>query len=67
MDQRIKNLPAVPQVTAEEQDLTQHSGLKDPALLQLQQRSQLQLGFSPWPGDFHMPWVQPKIKIEIKK
>ena len=27
--------------------------VKDPALLQLQ------LQFDPWPGTFHMPWVQP--------
>ena len=29
----------------------QHSGLKDPALLQLLCRSQLWLRFSPWPGN----------------
>ena len=34
--------------------LAQRSGLKDPALLQLGCRSHLQLGFSPWPGNFHM-------------
>ena len=31
----------------------QDSGLKDQAMLQLQ------LGFNPWPKNFHMPWVQP--------
>ena len=41
--------------------------VKDPALLQLQCRSQLWLGFSPWPGNFHMLWMQPKKKkIKIK-
>ena len=32
--------------------------------------SQLWLGFDPWPGNFHMPWVQPKNKTKqtnIKK
>ena len=32
--------------------------VKDPVLPQLWSRLQLQLGFSPWPGNFHMPWVQ---------
>ena len=30
---------------------------KDPALLLLWQ------GFVPWPGNFHMPWMQPKEKV----
>ena len=49
--------------------MAQHSGFKDPALLQLQLRLQLQLGFSPWPGNFHMPWVAAlkKKKKERKK
>ena len=34
--------------------------VKDPAL------SPLCHGFDPWPGNFHMPWVQPK-KIDRKK
>ena len=34
--------------------------VKDPALAQLWPRLQLQLRFDPWPGYFHMPWVQPK-------
>ena len=37
----------------------QHSGLKDPALPQLQRGSQLWLRFDPWPGNFPMPWVWP--------
>ena len=37
----------------------QHNGLKDLALLQLQHRSQLRLGFNPWPGNFCMPQMQP--------
>ena len=32
------------------------------ALLQLWHRLQLWLGFSPWPKNFHRPWVQPKEK-----
>ena len=31
--------------------------VKNPALLQLWHRSQLQLKFHLWPGNFHMPWV----------
>ena len=31
--------------------------VKDPAQLQLWCKLQLWLGFSPWPGNFHMPWV----------
>ena len=49
MVQWVKKLTAVAQVTAEAQiqSLAQHSGLKDSALLLLQ------LGFNPWPGNFH--------------
>ena len=36
--------------------------VKDPELPLLWCRSQLQLRFSPWPGNFCMPWVQPKKK-----
>ena len=43
------------------------SGLKDLALPELQCRSQLQLGFSTWPGNFHMLWVQPLKKEEESK
>ena len=35
------------------------NALKHPVLLQLQCRSQQHLTFSPWPGNFHMPWLQP--------
>ena len=34
--------------------------VKDPALLQLWRRSQLQQGFHPWPENFHIPPVRPK-------
>ena len=34
--------------------------LKDAVLLQLWCKLQLQLGFYPSPGNFHMLWVQPK-------
>ena len=40
--------------------MAQH--IKDPALLQLQPTSQLQLVFDPRPGKSRMPWVQPKKK-----
>ena len=36
--------------------------LKDLTLKQLWRTQQLQLGFSPWPGNVHMPWVWPKKK-----
>ena len=36
--------------------------VKDPVLLQLWQRSQLWLGISPWPRDFHMLQMRPKKK-----
>ena len=64
MAQWVKNLTAEAQVTAESwvQSPAQHSGLKYPALLQLQCRSQLWLRFSLWPGNVHMPWVQPFFK-----
>lgn len=38
--------------------------VKDPALLQLWSRSQLQLRFDTWPENFHMPPVGPKKKKE---
>ena len=61
MAQWVKNPTAVSKVAAEVWVLspTWHSGLKDPALLWLQCRLQLWLGLSPWPGNFHMPQVQP--------
>ena len=36
-----------------------HSGLKDPALLQLW------LGFNSWPREPHVPWVQSKKKERL--
>ena len=35
--------------------------VKDSLVPQLWHRLQLQRGFDPWPGKFHMLWVQPKI------
>ena len=62
MIQWVKNPTAMAQITAEAQ--VQHpaqlSGLKDLVLPQLQHRSQLRLGFNPWPGYFHMPWCNGK-------
>ena len=60
MVQWVKNLTAAAQVIAEAwvQSLAQCSGLKDLTLLQLQRRSQLWLGFNPWPGNFHTPQMQ---------
>ena len=59
MAQWFKNPTAVAQVSTEAQvqSLARNSGLKGPVLLQLQHRSQQQLRFSPWHGNFHMPWV----------
>ena len=39
--------------------------LKDPVLPQLWYRSQMQLGFSPWPRNFHMLWVRPLKKKKM--
>ena len=60
MAQWVKNPAAVAWVPAEAQvsPPAPCSGLKDPVLLQLQ------LGFSPWPWNFHLPWVWPqRIKV----
>ena len=56
MAQWVKNLTAVARVAAEVrvQSLAWCSGEKDLAALQLWRRSQLWLGFHPWPGNFHM-------------
>ena len=53
--QWVKNSTAVAGVTAEVwvRSLAQSSGLKDLVVLQLQLR------FSPWPGNIHVPWVHP--------
>ena len=58
--QWVKNLTAAAQAAAEARvrSLAQHSQLRDLALPQLQKRLQLWLRFSPWPKNFHMPWVQ---------
>ena len=62
MAQWIKNLTAVAWVVAG----AGRTGLKDPALLQLWHR--LQLRFSPWPGNSHMPWMWAlKIHFNLKK
>ena len=55
------NLTSEAQVTAEVRvrSLAQCSGLKDLLLLQLWHRSELRLGFSPWPGNLHMPRLRP--------
>ena len=50
--QWVKNLTTV---KAQVQNLAQHGGLKDPALLQLQ------LGFNPWPRNFYMLWCIKKV------
>ena len=64
MAQWVKNLTTATQVTAElrVQSLAWHSGLKDLVLQQLWLRF-----ISLWPGNFHMPWVQPLKKKKKKK
>ena len=54
MVQWVKNLTAVAWLTMEAQvrSLVQHSGLKDPVLMQLW------LEFNLWPGNFHLPQGQ---------
>ena len=60
MTQWVKNLTAVAGFAVEVRagSLAQGSGLKDLAL------PQLWLGFNPWPGNFHMPQVQPQNKMK---
>ena len=41
--------------------------VKDLMLLQLRYRSQLQLGFHPWPKSFHVPRVQQKTTQNLKQ
>ena len=55
MAQWVKNPTAAAWLAAEVwvQSSAHRSGLQDLAPLQLQ------LGFTPWPGNCHMPWVQP--------
>ena len=61
VEQWVKNLTAAAQVPVEAQvrSLARHSGLKDLALPELWQ---LQLGFNPWPRNFHMPCLGAAIK-----
>ena len=56
MVQWVKNLTAEACITEEAcvHSPAWHSGLKDPALPWPWHRSQLQLRFNPWPGNFHM-------------
>ena len=68
MVQWARNLTAEAWIAMEKAQVlspAQCSGLKDPALPQLQCRLQLQLGFSYWPRNFHMPQMWPKKKIYI--
>ena len=41
--------------------------VKDLVLLQLWCRSKMQLGFDPWPGNFHMPLAWQKMEKGKKK
>ena len=36
--------------------------IKDLALLQQWRKPQMQLGFDPWPGNFHILWIWPKME-----
>ena len=62
MAQWVKNLTRVALVAVEVQVRSPAlcSGLKDPALLQLWCRLQLQLRFTAWPGNFYMLLVWPQ-------
>lgn len=65
--QWVKNPAAAALGTVESWVLlpAQCTGLKDPALSLLQHRSQVQLRFSSWPGNFCMPWMWPKKKKKL--
>ena len=71
MVQWVKNLTAVSWVAAEAwvRSPAWHSVIKDPALPQLQVRSQLQFKFNPKSGNFHMlhVWSFKKKKKKINK
>ena len=41
--------------------------VKDPGWSYLWHRPKRQLGFSPWPGNIHMPLLQPKRKKKKRK
>ena len=64
----VKNPTTVAQIVAQARvwSLALCGGLKDPVLPQLWHRLQLQIGFDPWPGNFHMPQVWPLKKICTK-
>ena len=61
MAQRVKNPTVMAQVIVEVgvSSLAWQRGLKDPVL------PQLQLGFNPWPRNFHRLQVQPFKKKKI--
>ena len=59
MVQWVKN-PTAAAAEEQVQYLTQHSGLKDPILLQLW------LTFTPWSRNFHVIWVRPFEKKKKK-
>ena len=61
MEQWVNNPTEAAQVTTavRVQSPAWYHELKGAALVQLQHRLKLQLGFSPWPGNFHMLRVQP--------
>ena len=61
MVQWVKNPTTATWVTAEVEvwSLAWHRELRDLALLQLWHRSELWLGFNPWPRTFHMSQAQP--------
>ena len=61
MVQWVKNLPAVTPVTAEARVQSLAQWVKGSKL------SQPQLGFNPWPVNFHLPWVWLKKKKKKKK
>ena len=69
MTQWVKNPTTVAQAAVEVQvqSLDQHSGLKDPALLQLQCKSQMWFGFNSWPRNFHMLQVWPLKNNKVKQ
>lgn len=60
--QCVKDLTAVAGVAVEGSIPSLTQCVKDPALLQLLRRLQLQLWFDPWPWNFHLPLMQPKKK-----
>ena len=61
MVQWIRNPTAVAQVTVESEDPIPGLGrsLRGACVAEAAVKVQQQLGISPWPGSFHMPWVWP--------